>query len=934
MSKKAASSNAQQVGSRNDRTQQGQAPKPKPSTVKPVAAPTSALVTDVATAKGDQRLVSSSSSVASSLMPSPSLSPSPKPHQGSKSGGMQAKQRFNPVGTTASDIISKRIRASRKKLQRAVASEQKATATKESRENTDALAVAAAKVATLRAVVKELEELQKAVNAVDDAEKREWNNVLANEDKVHQQTLRLVYAATRCVALGDDTQRTKLEAFFELVLAGAKGGESMGPLVDEKLSMSRDNRTTAAKHLRRLAQRDRETVDGLSGSAAATYEELAGIVDQTLASNASGQAPGAATSANAPPLLREGDIQATESRDVQIPKPTSIFVSCGGVGGDSDSEDFNTTVVVPPGGLTFIASAELVDGSDSEDATDASIPQPQDTSDEQISTKDSAIEAPSMALPVPDFLLDPLGTKLSGTERVGGFAPSAGKTPADAQTNVPCEGSIADSSAINMPSPAHAPLNITGSDAPPAGFSMYGGGPPGIGVPSWLSTATGAAGAAVGATTGVPSMPGVYGMMPMHHYMPHLAAMQYGGYFPPHMYGMPEMSTIDTSSGGNGGGGGAAQPSNSDGQSVAKGEQQQLSGAVEVPSSEPTVRQQQQALAMPGMSMGGNMWQAAGVVADSSNAPTPPMMAAMQSPDSSYQHAMAAAAAAAGFSVNAPFMYPHVDATTLSTAATGGSDNNDSVNSLDSASNRGGGGSSRPSSIHHYSQQQQQQQHQVQDAAPRGLAQSMNVPEYVPITQYMWPQQHTDPKQAQQQYGNYGYPQQQYHQNHSGGQGSGGYRGRDSGSTNSGSTASGNSNNSGGGSGHYHQHYNYQRDRRSSNNNSGGNGGGEYQRQRRWNNNNNNNSGGGGQQGYNRQHHHHHHNAHSSAVAQAPQPPVSSAASSYSAAGGSQNQNENTVGGYGVQAGDVPPVAASGNPAPQAAAAAAASYYGNTFVRQ
>ncbi|KAJ2401622.1 hypothetical protein GGI23_001271 [Coemansia sp. RSA 2559] len=946
MSKKAAAnSSAQQpAGSKSDRAQQG--PKPKPQAVKPTAVPNSAPAADAAKT-ADPRLMSAPSSVSSSLAPSPS--PSPKPFN--RSGAAQAgKQRLNATGTaTASDIIYKRIRTVRKKLQRAVASEQKAGAS-ESRENTDALATASAKVATLRAIVKELEDLHKAVGGTGAVvDRRGLSSALISEDKVHQQTLRLVYAATRCAAPVDDAQRVALDAFFELVLADAKH-EHAGRLVDEKLSALGDNTVATAKHLRRLAQRDKAAVDGLVGvPAAVAYEELARIIDQALAPSTRSQALGHATGADTRPLLREGMAQAAESQDVKIPKPTSIFVRNSGDGcdgGDSDGEGFNTTVVVPPGGLTFIASAELVDDSDPEDAADASVPQLKDstrsepietrdsTRSEPIETKDSAIEAPAMALPVPDMLADASATRISGTERVGGFAPATGKLPAEAASgDAPQHSSIAGhSSAMDMPTPAHGPANITGSDAPPAGF-MYGGGPP-----SWMPAATGPAGAAA-ATTGVPSMPGVYGMMPMHHYMPPLAAMQYGGYFPPHMYGMPEMSAV-----GSGSSDAGAQPSNSnnEGQSAAKDEQQQQqrqqqqqqqqqSSAAEVPppSAATVARQQQlhqlqqQALASalpPGISM----WQAGGggaAAAASSNAPTPPpMMAAMPSSDSpSYQQAMGAA-----FSMNAPFMYPHVDATTLSTAATGGSDNNDSVNSLDSASNRGGS-SSRPSSIHHYTQQQQQQLQlqQAQEAAARGLTQNMNVPEYVPATQYMWPQQPADPKQIQQQHGNYVYPQQQL-QFHHGQAGSGsGYRGRDSGSTNSASTTSGNSNTSGGGgSGHYQNHhqYNYQRDRRNNNNSSG-----EYSRQRRWNNNN----GGGGHQGYNR----HHHNAHNSGVAQGGASASSAAASSYPNAAGSQNQHESVVGGYAAQqAGDAPPVAApgSGNSAP----AAAGAYYGNTFVGQ
>ncbi|KAJ1931586.1 hypothetical protein EC988_009740, partial [Linderina pennispora] len=142
-------------------------------------------------------------------------------------------------------------------------------------------------------------------------------------------------------------------------------------------------------------------------------------------------------------------------------------------------------------------------------------------------------------------------------------------------------------------------------------------------------------------------------------------------------------------------------------------------------------------------------------------------------------HAMAAAAnvVAAGYPLNVPFMYPHVDASNVSTAATGGgSENNESVNSLESSSNKGG--SARPSSAHFQQQQQQQQAQQPQpDVAPRGFTQP-GMGEYpnAATAQYGWPvppgdfvkayqQQHQ--QQLQQPGGPYGgYAHYQQHPQH------------------------------------------------------------------------------------------------------------------------------------------------------------------------
>ncbi|KAJ2738852.1 hypothetical protein H4S06_006383, partial [Coemansia sp. BCRC 34490] len=127
MSKKTTNSSAQQQGGgagRNDGVQLGQAPKPNTSGAKAAAAVAGGVGSDSGAGKSDQRQQSSSAS--SSSIPSPSLSPRSS-QQGPKNGS-QAKNHQHgsaKTKTSASDVISKRLRAARKKLQRAVASEQK-----------------------------------------------------------------------------------------------------------------------------------------------------------------------------------------------------------------------------------------------------------------------------------------------------------------------------------------------------------------------------------------------------------------------------------------------------------------------------------------------------------------------------------------------------------------------------------------------------------------------------------------------------------------------------------------------------------------------------------------------------------------------------------------------------------------------------------------
>ncbi|KAJ2812680.1 hypothetical protein GGI24_006639 [Coemansia furcata] len=301
----------------------------------------------------------------------------------------------------------------------------------------------------------------------------------------------------------------------------------------------------------------------------------------------------------------------------------------------------------------------------------------------------------------------------------------------------------------------------------------------------------------------MPSHPGMYGALPMPYPLPHPMAM-HCGYLPPPplMYGVPPSM------------GSPALPPPGLGPTTPHSHASAPPSAV----SEAMAAQSEMWLAEHGI--------------DANGVPQSKMVLAMPGTDH-YNHAVvaAAAAAAAGYPMNVPFMYPHIDAP-MSAAATGGSENNESVVSVDSATNRGM--ANRYASTTHYAQQHQQA---GGDSSRGGF---MSPGEYPPATTnapYAWSEhakQGAYPYAQQQQ-------QQQQQQAYYQGAAQGGYRRRGSGSNNSSGSGSANGNSNNGG-GNYQQQ---PRDHRRGNNNNAG-----YQRQQRWNNNNSNSG------GYNSRHRH------------------------------------------------------------------------------
>ncbi|KAJ2501374.1 hypothetical protein GGH96_001983 [Coemansia sp. RSA 1972] len=434
----------------------------------------------------------------------------------------------------------------------------------------------------LRAVAKELDDLSILAGA-DEAEERGRQAALDAEAEVHQQTLRLAYVATlefTGKSTAETKERAKVSSFYCMLVAGA------GKREDEKLALGA---TEIAQHLRLYAACDVSQIPGLGLS----YAEVASIVDKVVGPDAA-----------ATPL---------SAQTVHAPKIAALTVDPGTA--RAEDSEFRMQVVVPPGGLTFIASAAVVNGLD--EVKDMPVP----------------TEPVGLGQPEPPI------------EQVATTAATASESAEQSEVVAVASTEQADgSTAMMMPVAAdHA-----GMGGPvPAGFAGFGA-PPG-GANNWAAT-TGAMSAAA------------FGMMPLP-YPPHLA-MQCG-YLGPHMYGMPGAVSNGTPSNGS--------------PAVAEAV---VMGAVQA-----------------GM-VSSEMWAAgkAGPEVLMAHADYPPQQPMMS-----------------GYSVSAPFMYPHMDASTLSTAATGGSENTGSVHSVESASSRQG-------------------------------------PEYPVPTQYMWPQQ--DSKQA------YGYPQQ------------------------------------------------------------------------------------------------------------------------------------------------------------------------------
>ncbi|KAJ2611664.1 hypothetical protein H4S08_003051 [Coemansia sp. RSA 1365] len=745
---------------------------------------------------------------AQQAVTTPSSSPSPGPAV--SDGGVGA------------DAIHKRLRALRKKLQRVEAAENR-KASQETAGSVNQELAAPSKAAVLRAVVKELEGLGQltggstaggGVRTGEDGPRIGYSTPQKKRDiDVNEsvQTLRLAYAATDGLAKAgasciSDPERHKLTQFYSMLLAGVGIGAA-----DEKLAPAP---AAIAKHLRQLALRETANVAGMEET---NYAELSSLVDRVLGYANGGNGEDRVTQ------LTSDVLNARSAGSQAVIMPALKYMSIRSDGSDAENSDFNGHVVVPPGGISFIASADVVDDTDSEEVAANEVLAV--TTAEGLERSIAVEVSAGVVMPLP---LDMNGASEAVAKHVGGFAQ---QFPTDDQVPVAApedNGDAADNSQRNgtttiMPAPGSHPGVNGVTVPPPVGFGGYGAPPTGI-LPNWAAT-TAPPGVAAAAAATMPGVPSGFGVMPML-YPPHIA-MQYG-YLPPHMYNMLGVNTT----------GAGANPAHSGQMPSANGD---ASAAVAV---EPTAQQAPPSgVGMPGV-VHGEMWGADVKNAGMSTAggdearlvshppamsaarvldgvPVPPPMMSMPSSDP-YQQAMAMAAA--GFTMNPSFMYPHIDASNLSTAATGGSENNDSVNSADTASNRGG--SSRPDSMHVQQQQQQMadvgsrgfvQAAQMADVGSRGFVQAA-VPEYPPAAQYMWPQpqqQADHSKNMAQGVYNYMYqqPQQPYHHNHQGQ----GYRQRGSG-------ASSNSGGSGG------QHHGQPRERR---NNPG------YHRQQRWSNNNN-----------------------------------------------------------------------------------------------
>ncbi|KAJ2715392.1 hypothetical protein H4R19_001227, partial [Coemansia spiralis] len=524
----------------------------------------------------------------------------------------------------------------------------------------------------LRAVIGELEGLVTLVGAAEAA----GGGCCGAEDpdaeaRVHHQTLRLVHAATAAKPGVGAREQAALADFYGMLVAGVQAAE-----LDEKLGSAPAD---VSRHLRLLAARSGSRAS--SAADAPSYAELAATVDRVLGAT--------------------GAPRAADSLAVKMPKLRSMSVAPPAAG--TEDSGFNVQIVVPPGGITFIAAPDIVNGCDSSSAASLAMPAPAPAAEDRAA-------APA-------------------EKEVGGFAHPLAALNANtaAGTEQPAEAAAA-------------------ARQQPAGFSPYGVGLPG---PEHTWVATTAAGA--------PGMggPGAYGMLPMP-YPPHIA-MQLG-YMPPHMYSMPGEPLAVSPLG--------------------------IPPAV-LPQSTGSPAGVDPASAVP---VGTPPLDAV---------PTPPMLMSMPAAADPYQHAMAAAVAAAG-----QFMYPHMDPQTLSTAATGGSENTGSVRSADSASNRGG--PSRPDSVHvPQPHQQQQPQQLVAETSPRGFVQ-MAGPEYPPMSPYMWGQPDHAKHMSQAMYSHIYQPppmhpplpppphqQQQQQQHYQGGQGGQGNRRRGSGGNNSNTNSSG-----------------------------------------------------------------------------------------------------------------------------------------------
>ncbi|KAJ1718256.1 hypothetical protein LPJ61_006731, partial [Coemansia biformis] len=279
---------------------------------------------------------------------------------------------------------------------------------------------AAPKVAILRALVDELEELSRSAEQAGgcgakgpgpawECEAQDKQVDLGDEAGAHHQTLRLAYAATEGLDRAEaasvgDADRAALSAFYGMLIASVRVGE-----LDEKMSLTRAD---VSQHLRLLAARSPAQVAGTKGAGTATYAGLADIVDRVVSGTG---AAGAAV-----PLAGDAP-RAVELPAVRMPKLTSMSVTPEGI--DVEDSEFRAQIILPPGGITFFASADIVDGNDGGDGSDGAAKEESPTPAEKPQATTGAASA-DVAMPIPTHgdEVTESKTEAAPVERVGGFA--------------------------------------------------------------------------------------------------------------------------------------------------------------------------------------------------------------------------------------------------------------------------------------------------------------------------------------------------------------------------------------------------------------------------------------------------------------------------------------------------------------------------------
>lgn len=167
-----------------------------------------------------------------------------------------------------------------------------------------------------------------------------------------QQTLRLVYAVKEV-----SSSNELLTEFYQQLMEEVKTGESFSASLEQ---------------LNLLAERDTKQQITV-GQLQVTYAHLSELIDQELASSIQGYRLPSAS-------LINSTFPSTAKGCVEMTRPTSVCV-----GKDSSEDDeFNKQIIVPPGGLSFIALPQVVSGDDisegggeeEEEMTEVPMPRP------------------------------------------------------------------------------------------------------------------------------------------------------------------------------------------------------------------------------------------------------------------------------------------------------------------------------------------------------------------------------------------------------------------------------------------------------------------------------------------------------------------------------------------------------------------------------